>query len=137
MSFLEKSQNTIAAAGYLKEFGDEFIPTCVHCYYYSCLHLILFVLEDSFNIYKTDRDIEAKNMDKNSHEYLLVKIKECMKFCKVDSTTLKDFTKYFLEIKLARKKADYTHLTIENEEYEMIKTYSDKVLKTLYNTFNI
>lgn len=137
MSFLEKSQHTYIAASHLKDFGEQFIPTCVHCHYYACLHLILYVLEDTFELYKSARDKEANEKGLKSHEYLLFKIKEYMKHCKADDLTLKNFTSNFGEVKLARKKADYSNLTIEIEEYESIEIYSNKVLETIYNTFKI
>ena len=96
---LDKSEESLEAANLLKD--EELFASSVHCYYYSCIQLMRFIL---FYIYEIDEEDFDNRLTDNSHNTLINEITNKIDYSVVN---LNRFKADFRRIKYLRKDADY------------------------------
>lgn len=106
----KKAKENLAAGKLLSD--KRMFNASIHCYYYSCLQLIKFVILDKFGF--TIETVNRQTESGNSHNWLINKIKE-LYLCKHDYSYLRTLSKNIKRLKNLRKDADYNLIEIDKD----------------------
>lgn len=136
INMITKSRNSLSTAKFLKDEDVCFYSTSVHCCYYSCIQIIIHILEQH-GITESIVKINSKASSKGPHEYMINEINKYLYLCNTPSVELLKCISSIKELKKNRIKADYRTVVFDKNETSRLIELSESVLELLYNKFNI
>jgi len=107
----KKAEENLKAGKLL--FDKAMFNASIHCYYYSCLQLMKFVILDKFGF--TIETVDRQTESGNSHNWIINKIKE-LYLEKYDYSYSRIFSKDIKRLKNLRKDADYNLVEIDKDK---------------------
>jgi hypothetical protein len=113
----------------------QYYVSSVHCSYYSCFQLILFILESYHNITWDNINTEKQTSNNGSHEIAIKKIKNDLIYnFKIDSINFKDFNDNIHKLKKLRTDSDYKGINVDmaysNTAFNISKSLTTFLNKT-------
>lgn len=130
MSWIKKSDDSFKATN--KLIKDSLYNTSIHCSYYSCIQLALFIINESFGI--TLDEIDYETSSKGSHNWIINKLSVKLSDIK-DRRSARTFSGNLNELKRLRVIADYKQDYISEETAIEVRQSSFEINKFLKETF--
>jgi len=119
----EKAINNFEASKLLIE-NSIFAPS-VHCAYYGCFQLIMFILKDFFGKDYDIQNREIKELKENSHNYRINFITKQINNLEKDIKVSREFDRTIKQLKQLRVVSDYHDVEIDHEKSTKALEYAN------------
>jgi len=130
------------AATLLIQPDHGFLPSGIHCLYYSAYQLVNFMLHDTFemskeDIFRAQEDYkDSGGEQRGSHELtIMIFYRELTNH--VGTAIASAVKNNILELKLLRKKADYDNLIITELHATLAISKYEPIIQNLYSEFKL
>jgi len=132
MSWIQKSEDSFKATNKLIKYS--LYNTSVHCSYYSCIQLSLFIICDKLGI--EEEEINNKSQDSGSHNYIINTISIAIRE-KLSNREGRKFSDNISRLKKRRIVADYKTILIDMAEANSLRQLAYDINENLKTTFVI
>jgi hypothetical protein len=122
-----KSKSRLNKEAGLLLFSNEYYDSSVHCYYYSCLQLSIFILITKFNLTYQSLKQEAQAKGENSNNYYINKLVHCI----TDAEISRKYDNTMHSLKNLRKQADYKPIKTEPSTCATAKVFLTEIEELL------
>ncbi len=129
----EKARENMVSADLL--IKNDYRTASVHCLYYSCFQLSKYILKTYYDLDYSTQAKEIEEQKGNSHNYIIEKL---FNFVNQDKGRLAavDCKKHLKNLKLGRKKADYSDEKMSQNEIDDLKSAADSFNNICEINFN-
>ncbi len=131
MSWIQKSEDSFKSTN--KLIGDSLYNTSVHCSYYSCIQLILFVVNSKLGI--TPEEIDTETKTKGSHNWLIGQVIKALP--STERRKARKLNDDIQELKRQRVIADYSNEQIVENKAKELRQLSFDINKYIKTSFSI
>ncbi|MCS6795178.1 MAG: hypothetical protein NZ516_04395 [Raineya sp.] len=111
-------------------FDNHLYSACVHCYYYACIQLMLYILCDKYQMTQQHIEKEQKNSSTSFHNWIIGKFRGLLQYDR-------NFSNKITQLKKFRIEADYYSNEIQKSAAELARQYARDVEAILQKSFGI
>jgi len=134
MSIVKKSKKNFKAGELLNK--NSYFAASIHCFYYSCVQLMIYILNSIFKLSESDIDRLSKEAKTGFHNWLINKISQ-EAFSKNDIKNRRFFYNNVQQLKCLRINADYKSRVINSNKSQKAREISKQIIKILNNILQV
>lgn len=134
MSYLrQKSDFNIDAAKEL--ISKQIYAPSVHCSYYSCFQLLMFIIQDFFGVDYEAQKRESKSAKQTSHNYVIHYIANQLNNFEKEVDVRRKVIRQITQLKQLRVESDYHDIEIGIEKSSQAITYAINIRSYVASKF--
>ena len=126
-----KSLSSLNAGIFLVE--KNLLDSSVHCFYYSCIQIMIYILQKIFGKSETEIENESRDSATGFHNWIINQIFK--KYFTKNRERARKFKGNMYYLKTQRVKADYKAYYITKEEVDKIRNISEELIAYLKEDF--
>ncbi len=123
-----KSQENLNSGIILKK--NKFYSSSIHCFYYSCVQIMIHILLTSLHKQETEIETESRNSGSTFHNWLINKI--YTEHRKINRNKSLQFQRKIYKLKRIRVESDYKNIRVDYNKCDK----SEKIAKEILNILN-
>jgi uncharacterized protein (UPF0332 family) len=136
MSYLrQKSDFNLDAAKEL--ISKQIYAPSVHCSYYSCFQLLMYIIQDFFGVDYEAQKRESRRAKQTSHNYVIQYIANELHNLEKEIEVRKTVIRQIKQLKQLRVESDYHDIEIGFERSTKALSYADDIRSYVAANFNL